>query len=166
MSTSRYSAKAQKRDRQALFSVEDLSKSPSPLPLNTSSAYVYNEDNVHAGSEINTGVSTPYERPKHVAYSAKAAEMAMLESQSDESMNTMKYKLGALKDLSLAMGEQINKSKKNLSELGDDMGLSSEQIKWNMGRMRRFVEKSGVGWRVWGVFSIIILWLFFWVWLF
>jgi blocked-early-in-transport protein 1 len=92
--------------------------------------------------------------------------MALLESQSEDTVNEMKYKIGALKDLSLAMGDQINKSKDTIVELGEDMGLSSEKIKNNMNRMRLFVERSGVGWKVWAGFTVILMWLFIWVWLF
>ncbi|TID30236.1 hypothetical protein CANINC_001116 [Pichia inconspicua] len=148
MSTSRYSAKAHQRDRQALFSAEDLSKSPSPI------------------SNVIPKLSSPYEKSTLPSYSVKASTMAQLEEQGDETMNEMKYKLSALKDLSLAMGEEINKSKKTIVEFSEDMGLTSEKIKWNMNRMRLFVEKSGVSWKIWLGFITIIFWIFFWVWLF
>lgn len=90
----------------------------------------------------------------------------MLESQSEDTMNEMKFKISALKDLSSSMNDQINKSKRSIVELSEDMGLSSEKIKWNMGRMRRFVEQSGVGWKVWFGFFVVILWWFIWVWIF
>ena len=99
-------------------------------------------------------------------YSSSAHEMAQLESQSEETVSLMKDKIGALRDLSLAMGTEINKSKRNLVDLGEDMGVSSERIRYNMNRMRRFVERSGVGWKVWLGFAAIVMWCFFWVWLF
>lgn len=148
MSTSRYSSKAHQRDRQALFAMDDLSKSPSPVQSGVPK------------------ITNPYEKSNLPSYSVKAAAMAQLEEQGDDTMNEMKYKLGALKDLSLAMGEEINKSKQTLVEFGEDMGISSEKIKRNMNRMRMFVEKSGVGWKVWLGFTVVILWIFFWVWLF
>jgi blocked-early-in-transport protein 1 len=162
--------------------MEDISRSVSPMPnvqttttttttIPTTTTGINNDinklntSNTESSSFINISTS-PYERSKLPNYSTKAAEMAMLESQSDDTMNEMKFKLVALKDLSIAMGDQINKSKQGLVELGEDMGLSSERIKWNMGRMRRFVEQSGVSWRVWLGFTIIIMWWFIWVWLF
>jgi blocked-early-in-transport protein 1 len=152
MSTSRFSAKAHQRDRQSLFTADQISRSQSASPLpNTSNISIS---------------SNPYERSRLPNYSTKAAEMALLESQSEDTVNEMKYKIGALKDLSLAMGDQINKSKDTIVELGEDMGLSSEKIKNNMNRMRRFVERSGVGWKVWAGFTVILMWLFIWVWLF
>lgn len=153
MSTSRYSAKAHQRDRQTLFTSEDLQRSASGSPIPN-----YTNNSIP--------ISNPYERSRLPNFSTKAAEMAMLESQSDDTMNEMKYKLGALKELSIAMGDQINKSKNTLGDLAEDMGMSSERISDNMNRMRRFVEQGGVGWKVWAGFTVIILWFFVWVWLF
>ncbi|ODQ49517.1 hypothetical protein PICMEDRAFT_20144, partial [Pichia membranifaciens NRRL Y-2026] len=98
-------------------------------------------------------------------YSSSAHEMAQLESQSEETVSLMKDKIGALRELSVAMGTEINKSKRNLVELGEDMGVSSERIRYNMNRMRRFVERSGVGWKVWLGFAAVVMWCFLWVWL-
>lgn len=176
MSTSRYSAKAQKRERQALFSTDDISRSNSGSPMPIIDSNFSNNDNVNStmtsnidvnnGTNVNINIENPYARTNTSSYSARHAEMAMLESQSEDTMNEMKFKISALKDLSFSMNDQINKSKRSIVELSEDMGLSSEKIKWNMGRMRRFVEQSGVGWKVWLGFSIIILWWFIWVWLF
>lgn len=167
MSTSRYSSKAHQRDRQALFSMEDMSKAPSP-----SSTPTPIPSSIHISSPYENSESKQRWQPSFSnivgggGYSAEAQEMAQLESQSEETVTIMKDKIGALRDLSIAMGTEINKSKKSLTELGDNMGMSSERIKYNMSRMRRFVEKSGIGWKVWMGFSIIILWCFIWVWLF
>lgn len=165
MSTSRYSSKAHQRDRQALFSMEDMSKSPSLTPTPTPIP-----SSIHISSPYESNESKQRWQPSFPniggGYSAEAQEMAQLESQSEETVSIMKDKIGALRDLSIAMGTEINKSKKSLTELGDNMGMSSERIKYNMDRMRRFVEKSGVGWKVWMGFSVIILWCFIWVWLF
>lgn len=170
MSTSRYSSKAHQRDRQALFSMEDLTKSqspsPTPVPLYENTDMNFSINSMDNSNKASVGLSDPYERSKLPSYSAKAHELSQLEAQSDETMDIMKDKIGALRDLSLAMGDQINKSKRGLAELGEDMGISSDRIKWNMGRMRRFVEKSGVGWKVWLGFATIVVWWFLWVWLF
>lgn len=174
MSNSRYSSKARGGrnpksgalantaiERQALFSTEDLAKSRSGSPAVGLGGFEP-VDRVESYE--------PYEAygrsSKSQRYSVHAAEAAALEAQSDETLDAMKYKVGALRDLSVAMGEQITRSRHSLAELGDDMGLSSERITWTMGRMRRFVESSGVGWRVWAGFSLVVLWLFVWVWLF
>lgn len=173
MSMSRYSSKAHQRDRQALFSAEDMSKSPSPSPMPSGMPMMINSIDSTGisgglGGQVpsSVSVSSPYGSKQRSGYSASAQEMAQLESQSEETVSIMKDKIGALRDLSLAMGTEINKSKRNLVELGEDMGVSSERIKYNMNRMRRFVEKSGVGWKVWLGFTVIVMWWFFWVWLF
>lgn len=185
MSTSRYSARAHQRERQSLFSMDDLSKSPSPMINsydNNNNNNIINNNinfNMNSTSENNNpniptsiSVSSPYEdenekyKYNKTSYSVTAQNMAQLESQSDETVSIMKNKIGALRDLSLAMGTEINKSKKNLTELGEDMGLSRDKIQNNMNRMRRFVEKSGISWKVWLVFATIIIWCFLWVWLF
>ncbi|KAG0681309.1 hypothetical protein C6P42_004224 [Pichia californica] len=139
---------------------------------NNNNYYNYNNSKESGRKEeipTSISVSSPYDNfDKHSkpVYSATAQGMAQLESQSEETVSIMKNKIGALRDLSIAMGTEINKSKKSLSELGEDMGMSNEKIKYNMNRMRRFVEKSGVGWKVWLGFTVVILWWFLWVWLF
>lgn len=160
MSSSRYSSKAHQRDRQNLFSMEDVSRSVSP------SLGLPNEENGVNLSNSQSQISDPYEKMKIPGYSSQEHMMAQLESQAEDTMNVMQNKIESLKGLSLSMGDQINKSKNNLLEIGEDMGISSERIKWNMNKMKRFVEKSGVGWKVWLAFSAVILWCFIWVWLF
>lgn len=171
MSTSRYSSKAHQRDRQALFSAEDLS--PSPSPMATPTPMPITITSMEAGQTAApsaVALSSPYGpsggSKQRGGYSSSAHEMAQLESQSEETVSLMKDKIGALRELSVAMGTEINKSKRNLVELGEDMGVSSERIRYNMNRMRRFVERSGVGWKVWLGFAAVVMWCFLWVWLF
>lgn len=109
--------------------------------------------------------SSPYDVDQ-TDFSSSAATLAQLESQSQETMGVMGLKISALKDLSLKMEQQIKKSEYGLNHLSEDMTLSSDRIKWNMNRMKTFVEKSGVSWKVWFLFGSLIMFIFMWVWLF
>lgn len=99
-------------------------------------------------------------------YSQSAADLAHLESQAEETMGLMSEKIGSLRDLSVAMGHEINKSRDNLLYLSQDMGLTQERIRRNVNRMKLFAERSGVPWRVWLIFLGLVAWFFMYSWLF
>lgn len=146
--SSRYSART--RDRQQLFR-ETQSPSPGPSgPPTIAPVSAYPDESDR----------------KRVNYSQEAQAMAQLEAQQDQTVDTMAAKIGTLRDLSLAMGHEINRSKDNLRALGEDMGITQERIRHEMARMKRFVELSGVPWKVWALFAVVICWFFFYSWLF
>ncbi|GME76784.1 unnamed protein product [Ambrosiozyma monospora] len=97
-------------------------------------------------------------------YSASA--IAELESQSNEKLGMMSFKVSSLKELSMKMGDQIKNSKGSLANLNSDFDKAGSKIKGNMKRMYIMAEKSGIPLKVWFAFFAFVFFLFFYVWLF
>ncbi|VEU19410.1 DEKNAAC100684 [Brettanomyces naardenensis] len=163
MSTSRYTSKVHQREgRMALFATTPGTTTPNGYSVNPS---VNGKD---PSTQIDPNdiarSSSPYEAEPRRDYNA--AMLSQLESQNEETVNTMQSKISALKDLSLKMGDQINQSKLNLGSLGSNMEAAGHRIRGNMKRMFVMAEKTGISWKTWLLFFAIVFLIFFWVWLF
>lgn len=108
--------------------------------------------------------TSPYEKEPKRDYNA--AMMSQLESQNEETVNIMHSKLTQLKDLSMKMGDEINKSKLNLGSLGSNMEAAGHRIRGNMKRMVIMAERSGISWKKWLAFFAIVFLFFLMAWLF
>ncbi|KAG7773176.1 hypothetical protein KL930_004650 [Ogataea haglerorum] len=166
--SSRYSSKAHQREgRTALFSTvsQPVSAAHSPIRThNTSSATSL--DNLRRQEDPFARPSSPYNTADTKKRDYNASLMSQLESQNDETVDLLGSKITALKDLSMMMGDEINKSRFNLSALGGDMELSKNRIKANLNRMAIMADKTGISWKIWLLFFTVIFWIFLWVWLF
>lgn len=92
--------------------------------------------------------------------------LSELESQNDEQMAGLSGKVKRLKDLTVAIGDEIRDSTKLTDSMNDTFDSTSVRLKNTMNRMLRMAERTGVGWRVWlGFFAFVIL-LFWYVWIF
>lgn len=72
-------------------------------------------------------------------------------------------KVGKLKELTLAIGDEIRESTALAEKMNDSFDTTRARLRGTMNRMLRMAEKTGVGWRVWlGFFAAVVL-LFWYV---
>lgn len=151
-----------RKERQNLF--KDLSPQPQVLEEQQQQPYLSTEA-YSPYAKQDASISNTLNKFNPFAYDSSANALAALESQSEDTLDVMSSKVESLKGLTMAMGKQINTSRKHLQDLGQDMGVSSDLVGLNMQRMKEF-SKSGVGIKLWGAFiSLIMLWWFY-SWLF
>ncbi|GMF13488.1 unnamed protein product [[Candida] boidinii] len=94
-----------------------------------------------------------------------ATLLSQLESQNEEYYGKMSEKVELLKNLGLRMGTEIKKSHLSLDGLQNDMELGQKRLKMTFNRMLIMAERTGISWKIWVSFFLIIFTLFFWVWL-
>ncbi|KAL8658810.1 MAG: hypothetical protein Q9202_007413 [Teloschistes flavicans] len=94
------------------------------------------------------------------------AVLSELENQNDAQVEGISGKVKMLKDLTLAIGDEIRDSSKLTDTMNNSFDNTRVRLRGTMNRMLRMAEKTGVGWRVWlGFFAVVVL-LFWYVWLF
>ncbi|GIK02613.1 protein transport protein bet1 [Aspergillus viridinutans] len=87
-----------------------------------------------------------------------------LESQNDSQVEGISAKVKMLKDLTLAIGDEIRDTS-TISELNDAFDNTRVRLRGNMTRMLRMAERTGVGWRAWLGFFLAVFLIFAYVWL-
>ncbi|KAL4898406.1 putative SNARE complex subunit [Aspergillus ambiguus] len=92
------------------------------------------------------------------------AVLSHLESQNDVEVEGISAKVKMLKDITLAIGDEIRDTS-TISDLNDTFDNTRMRVRGNMNRMLRMAERTGVGWRVWLLFFLAVFLLFFYVWL-
>lgn len=92
------------------------------------------------------------------------AVLSHLESQNEEEVEGITAKVRMLKDLTLAIGDEIRDTT-HISDLNDSFENTRTRIRGNMNRMMRMAERTGVGWKVWAGFFALVFFLFFYVWI-
>ncbi|KAL2863578.1 SNARE domain- containing protein [Aspergillus lucknowensis] len=92
------------------------------------------------------------------------AVLSHLESQNDEEVEGITAKVKMLKDITLAIGDEIRDTT-HISELNDSFENTRTRIRGNMNRMLRMAERTGVGWKVWVGFFAAVFLIFFYVWI-
>ena len=98
-------------------------------------------------------------------YSASVLEE--LESQNETTQTSLlSSKVSQLKQLSMAIGDEIRDSSAFAEQMNTTFENSSVRLKGTMRRMLRMAEKTGVGWRIWLGFFVAVFFLFAYVWLF
>lgn len=104
-------------------------------------------------------LSTP--NPKH-----NEAYLSSLESQNNEDLDGMSYKVAALKNLGLQMGDEINKSMRLNEDLTDKFERGRVSLKQTYNRMIVMSRAAGLTWKMWIVFFLLFFLLCFYLWLF
>ncbi|KAL1985543.1 hypothetical protein VTN96DRAFT_7763 [Rasamsonia emersonii] len=94
------------------------------------------------------------------------AVLDSLESQNDENIAGITAKVQMLKDLTVAIGDEIRSSSTLADSLNETFDTTRIRLRGTMNRMLRMAERTGVGWRVWLLFFIAVFFLFAYVWLF
>ncbi|KAJ5874441.1 uncharacterized protein N7529_002871 [Penicillium soppii] len=93
------------------------------------------------------------------------AVLSSLESQNDAEVEGISAKVKMLKDITLAIGDEIRDTT-HMTDLNDSFENTRVRLRGNMNRMLRMAESTGVGWRVWLGFFFAVFLLFFYVWVF
>jgi len=111
--------------------------------------------------------STPtYTPPKNTTYTSTAV-LDHLEAQNENTQTSiLSSKVSQLKQLSLAIGDEIRDSSSLAASINDSFENTSVKLKGTMRRMLRMAERTGVGWKVWLGFFAAVWLIFGYVWLF
>ncbi|KAI0025749.1 hypothetical protein F4780DRAFT_223964 [Xylariomycetidae sp. FL0641] len=140
-----------------------VSASPSPRPLG---GYGYNGGSGSSGhlGVDNRGAYRPATPNSKGQYSD--AVLNELESQNDQQVEGILGKVKVLKDMTVAIGDEIRDSSALAEKMNDSFDSTRLRLRGTMNRMLLMAERTGVGWKVWlGFFATVIL-IFMYVWLF
>ncbi|KAK4240308.1 hypothetical protein C8A03DRAFT_31611 [Achaetomium macrosporum] len=89
-----------------------------------------------------------------------------LESQNDEQVEGIMGKVKMLKDMTVAIGDEIRESSALAEKMNEGFDQTRLRLGRTMNRMLVMAERTGVGWRVWLAFFVAVILLFIYVWLF
>ncbi|EEP78368.1 conserved hypothetical protein [Uncinocarpus reesii 1704] len=94
------------------------------------------------------------------------AVLSSLESQNDSEVEGITAKVKMLKDITMAIGDEIRESSALADKMNDTFDNTRVRLRGTMNRMLRMAERTGVGWKVWLGFFVAVFMLFTYVWLF
>ncbi|KAK0634877.1 hypothetical protein B0T17DRAFT_20957 [Bombardia bombarda] len=89
-----------------------------------------------------------------------------LESQNDQHVEGILGKVKILKDMTMAIGDEIRESSALAEKMNDSFDQTRVRLRGTMNRMLLMAERTGVGWKVWLGFFLFVILLFIYVWLF
>ncbi|WEW61815.1 protein transport protein bet1 [Emydomyces testavorans] len=92
--------------------------------------------------------------------------LSSLESQNDTEVEGITAKVKMLKDITLAIGDEIRESSAFADKMNDTFDNTRVRLRGTMSRMLRMAERTGVGWKIWLGFFVAVFMLFAYVWLF
>ncbi|KAK3985586.1 hypothetical protein QBC44DRAFT_404291 [Cladorrhinum sp. PSN332] len=134
--------------------------SPPPPPSNGGSSYLA----IGEGSSAQRGGYRSATPNKKGQYSD--AVLNELESQNDEQVDGILGKVRILKDMTVAIGDEIRESSALAEKMNEGFDNTRLRLRGTMNRMMIMAEKTGVGWKVWVAFFLAVIFLFVYVWLF
>ncbi|KAJ9141855.1 Protein transport protein bet1 [Pleurostoma richardsiae] len=94
------------------------------------------------------------------------AVLSELESQNDAQVEGIMGKVRILKDMTVAIGDEIRDSSALAEKMNDSFDQTRLRLRGTMNRMLLMAERTGVGWKVWLGFFAAVCFLFIYVWLF
>ncbi|KAI2632017.1 hypothetical protein GGR54DRAFT_581853 [Hypoxylon sp. NC1633] len=89
-----------------------------------------------------------------------------LESQNDQQVEGILGKVKILKDMTVAIGDEIRESSALAEKMNDTFDSTRLRLRGTMNRMLLMAERTGVGWKVWLGFFAAVIFIFLYVWLF
>ncbi|KAK4167332.1 hypothetical protein QBC43DRAFT_140132 [Cladorrhinum sp. PSN259] len=89
-----------------------------------------------------------------------------LESQNDAQVDGILGKVRILKDMTVAIGDEIRESSALAEKMNEGFDNTRLRLRGTMNRMMIMAERTGVGWKVWVGFFLAVIFLFMYVWLF
>ncbi|KAH7320935.1 hypothetical protein B0I35DRAFT_477474 [Stachybotrys elegans] len=121
-----------------------------------------NSSNGHLGVE-NKGFrpATPNRRGQY-----SDAVLNELESQNDAQVEGILGKVKTLKDMTIAIGDEIRESSALAEKMNDSFDQTRLRLRGTMNRMLLMAERSGISWKIWLAFFAVVAFLFMYVWLF
>ncbi|KAI8630886.1 hypothetical protein F5Y19DRAFT_474006 [Xylariaceae sp. FL1651] len=160
----------QRDSRSALFegynggdsTRRQVSSSPSPAL----GGYGYNSGGSSSSQHLsveNKGYrpATPNSRGQY-----SDAVLSELESQNDQQVEGIMGKVKILKDMTVAIGDEIRDSTALAEKMNDSFDTTRLRLRGTMNRMLLMAERTGVGWKVWLGFFAAVIFIFLYVWLF
>ncbi|KAK7746919.1 protein transport protein bet1 [Cytospora paraplurivora] len=132
---------------------------PGAIPSNANGNGSYNS----SGDALGVGYrsATPNKRGQY-----SDAVLNELESQNDAQIEGIMGKVRVLKDMTVAIGDEIRESSALAEKMNDQFDRARLRLRGTMNRMMLMAERTGVGWRVWLAFFAAVILLFTYVWLF
>ncbi|CAL3967052.1 unnamed protein product [Diplocarpon coronariae] len=165
----------QRDPRSALFegynggpaAAPNSARNESASPNRYAGGYGYGGPVNGSGTGGGLGVESPGYRPatpnKRGQYSD--AVLNELESQNDGQVEGILGKVRLLKDMTVAIGDEIRDSSALAEKMNDSFDGTRVRLRGTMNRMLVMAERTGVGWKVWLAFFAAVSFLFFWVWI-
>lgn len=154
------------------YAYSDANRPTSPYQSQQNQSQSYssspNNQSPYLSASVPQGASrsTPNLASSKNKYTSTAV-LDHLEAQNENDQTSLlSSKVSQLKQLSMAIGEEIRESSSLAQTINDSFENTSVRLKGTMRRMLRMAEKTGVGWRVWLGFFVAVWLLFFYVWLF
>lgn len=144
------------------------SASPS-RPSSYAGGYGYSgASNGSAGLGGGLGAGAPGYRPATPNSRGQYSDAVLneLESQNDGQVEGIMGKVRQLKDMTIAIGDEIRESSALAEKMNDSFDSTRLRLKGTMNRMLLMAKRTGVGWKVWLAFFAAVGFLFFWVWIF
>ncbi|EGR47945.1 uncharacterized protein TRIREDRAFT_78740 [Trichoderma reesei QM6a] len=89
-----------------------------------------------------------------------------LESQNDEQVSGILGKVKVLKDMTVAIGDEIRESSALAEKMNDTFDSTRVRLRGTMNRMLIMAQRSGISWKWWLLFFLAVAALFIYVWLF
>jgi len=179
MASSRFGSSSlhQRDPRSALFEnynggANDRTRPGSSSPSQNAS---YGGGYGFTGTPVNgsTGLGAGYgERPAYRPATPNSkgqysdAVLNELESQNDGQVEGIMGKVRQLKDMTMAIGDEIRESSALAEKMNDSFDSTRVRLRGTMNRMLVMAERTGVGWKVWLAFFAAVGFLFFYVWVF
>ncbi|KAK6428141.1 protein transport protein bet1 [Oleoguttula sp. CCFEE 5521] len=170
---SSYDAQTRSRPTSASSAPPRTSSRNSPLPAYNSSPYGHD---AHLNPEPSGGPAfSAYPGERHSGDGGfrpatpnrkgqySGAVLDELESQNDEQVSVMMGKVRMLKDITVAIGDEIRDSSALAEKMNDGFEGAGRRLNGTMKRMLRMAESTGVGWRVWVGFFAFLIVLFWYV---
>ncbi|KAI0389792.1 hypothetical protein F5Y17DRAFT_447578 [Xylariaceae sp. FL0594] len=94
------------------------------------------------------------------------AVLSELESQNDQQVEGILGKVKILKEMTVAIGDEIRDSTAMAEKMNDTFDSTRLRLRGTMNRMLLMAERTGVGWKVWLLFFAAVIFIFMYVWLF
>lgn len=89
-----------------------------------------------------------------------------LESQNDAAIEAMSAKVRMLKDITTAIGVDVRDSTQMINSMNDTFENTRFKLRGTMNRMLRMAERTGISWRIWAIFFLLVCSIFWYTWLF
>ncbi|KAI1428510.1 hypothetical protein F5Y12DRAFT_29238 [Xylaria sp. FL1777] len=140
------------------------SASPNPAALG---GYGYNGGGGSSGSQ-HLGVENRGYRPATPNSRGQYSDAVLseLESQNDQQVEGILGKVKVLKEMTVAIGDEIRDSTALAEKMNDTFDSTRLRLRGTMNRMLLMAERTGVGWKVWLGFFAAVIFIFCYVWLF
>ncbi|SPO03389.1 related to ER-Golgi SNARE complex subunit BET1 protein [Cephalotrichum gorgonifer] len=171
----RFAANPHQRDpRSALFAGYDggeASRRPVSASPNRYGGYGYPGSGVSTpGANGSLGVpggaatyrpATPNKKGQY-----SNAVLDELESQNDHQVEGILGKVRTLKDMTMAIGDEIRESSALAEKMNEGFDNTRVRLRGTMNRMLVMAQRTGVGWKAWLAFFAAVIFIFMYVWLF